>query len=230
MSATERQYATNYREPPIETRFKKGQSGNPRGRPAKNLAALLAAALNEKVTVTENGKRRQVTANSAAGTLGDRAGRGAARGRVVTIDDVVAREPDLISNSWCGKMFWPERNGAAWLPSNSGGAASSGNEVKSFPDLAARSPGFDRWYSAASEHYPNLDACGPPELTHARLSGDAGHQRQGFADELLDELACRELADQASGLSGPERHKGSAGFIAGYLPQWRDDARLQREV
>jgi hypothetical protein len=53
MSATKREYAANYRKPPIHTRFKKGQSGNPRGRPAKNLAALLAAALNEKVTVTE---------------------------------------------------------------------------------------------------------------------------------------------------------------------------------
>jgi hypothetical protein len=65
MTATERQYAPNYRKPPIHTRFKKGQSGNPRGRPAKNLAALLAAALNEKVTVTENGKRRQVTKREA---------------------------------------------------------------------------------------------------------------------------------------------------------------------
>jgi hypothetical protein len=65
MSATERQYATNYRKPPIETRFKKGQSGNPRGRPAKNLAALLAAALNEKVTVTQNGNRRQATKREA---------------------------------------------------------------------------------------------------------------------------------------------------------------------
>ena len=45
--------------------LQKGQSGNPRGRPAKNLAALLAAALNEKVTVTENGKRRQVTKREA---------------------------------------------------------------------------------------------------------------------------------------------------------------------
>ena len=65
MSATERQYAANYRKPPVHTRFKKGQSGNPRGRPAKNLAALLAAALNEKMTVTENGKRRQATKREA---------------------------------------------------------------------------------------------------------------------------------------------------------------------
>src|SRR5580693_1826918 len=65
MSETERKYAANYRKPPLHTRFKKRQSGNPRGRPAKNLPALLAAALNEKVTVTENGKRRQVTKRAA---------------------------------------------------------------------------------------------------------------------------------------------------------------------
>jgi len=39
----------------------------------------------------------------------DRAGRGAAKDRVVTIDEVVAREPDLIIGSWCGKKFRPER-------------------------------------------------------------------------------------------------------------------------
>jgi Family of unknown function (DUF5681) len=65
MSETEREYAANYRKPPLHTRFKKGQSGNPRGRPAKNLAALLAAALNETVTVTEDGKRRQITKREA---------------------------------------------------------------------------------------------------------------------------------------------------------------------
>jgi Family of unknown function (DUF5681) len=65
MPETKRQYAANYRNPLTHTRFKKGQSGNPRGRPAKNLAALLAAALNEKVTVTENGKCRQVTKREA---------------------------------------------------------------------------------------------------------------------------------------------------------------------
>src|SRR5271169_3348596 len=65
MSETEREYAANYRKPPVHTRFKKGQSGNPAGRPAKNLPALLAAALNEKVTITENGKRRQITKREA---------------------------------------------------------------------------------------------------------------------------------------------------------------------
>ena len=42
MSETGREYAANYRQAPLHTRFKKGQSGNSRGRPAKNLAALLA--------------------------------------------------------------------------------------------------------------------------------------------------------------------------------------------
>ena len=65
MSESQREPAANYRKPPEHTRFKKGRSGNPRGRPAKNLPALLAAALNEKVTVTENGKRRQVTKREA---------------------------------------------------------------------------------------------------------------------------------------------------------------------
>ena len=65
MSETKREYAANYRKPPLHTRFKKGQSGNPRGRPVKNLAGLLAAALNEKVTVTENGKRRKITKREA---------------------------------------------------------------------------------------------------------------------------------------------------------------------
>ena len=39
----------------------------------------------------------------------DRAFQGAAKDRVVTLDDVVAREPDLIIGSWCGKKFRPER-------------------------------------------------------------------------------------------------------------------------
>jgi iron complex transport system substrate-binding protein len=39
----------------------------------------------------------------------DRASQGTAKDRVVTIDEVIARQPDLIIGSWCGKKFRPER-------------------------------------------------------------------------------------------------------------------------
>ena len=39
----------------------------------------------------------------------DRATQAAAKDRVVTVDEVIAREPDLIIGSWCGKKFRPER-------------------------------------------------------------------------------------------------------------------------
>jgi hypothetical protein len=60
-------YTVGYGRPPVQTRFQPGQSGNPRGRRkgAKNLATLLAAALDERVTVKEGGKQRKITKREA---------------------------------------------------------------------------------------------------------------------------------------------------------------------
>jgi len=62
-----RDYEVGYGKPPCETRFQKGQSGNPRGRPcgAKNLKTRVREALKEPVLVTENGRRRKVTKGEA---------------------------------------------------------------------------------------------------------------------------------------------------------------------
>src|SRR5689334_21850096 len=61
------EYRVGYRKPPKATRFKPGQSGNPKGRPrgSPNLATDLSAELGEQITVREGGQARRVSKQRA---------------------------------------------------------------------------------------------------------------------------------------------------------------------
>jgi hypothetical protein len=56
-------FEIGYRRPPPEHQFRKGVSGNPRGRPKEstNLVTLLQKELKAPIQITENGRLRSTT-------------------------------------------------------------------------------------------------------------------------------------------------------------------------
>ena len=61
------EYEVGYGKPPEHTQFKKGQSGNAKGRPRKsrNFNTELDDILSAKIAVTENGKTKKVSTQKA---------------------------------------------------------------------------------------------------------------------------------------------------------------------
>ena len=67
-----REYPVGYGRPPLDKRFRSGQSGNPLGRRAKkkqqgtqNIATVLDELLSEPITVREGEKTRKITKREA---------------------------------------------------------------------------------------------------------------------------------------------------------------------
>ena len=60
-------YEVGYGKPPRSGQFRKGQSGNPKGRPkgARGVKSLLDDALSKEITVSEGGKTSRVTKREA---------------------------------------------------------------------------------------------------------------------------------------------------------------------
>ena len=100
-----RPYEVGYRKPPVHTRFKPGQSGNPRGRPrqAKGLKTLAREILTEKVAVrTATGEKKISRIEVAIQKTAELALKGNSKALGEILKLYSAAVPDVVESSSVG--------------------------------------------------------------------------------------------------------------------------------
>jgi hypothetical protein len=87
-------YTVGKARPPLSTRWKRGHSGNPKGRPkgAKNMVTIFNDTLNKKIDITENGRLRKVTVREA---IVLKITNQALKGDPRAISTILAKEPEI---------------------------------------------------------------------------------------------------------------------------------------
>lgn len=87
-------YEVGYGKPPKAGQFKKGKSGNPKGRPkaSKNVGKVLEDTFYRKIMITEKGVRREVTMLEA---IFQQVVHGAVKGDIRHVDRVLKLLPVL---------------------------------------------------------------------------------------------------------------------------------------
>ena len=91
------EYEVGFKRPPVHTRFRKGESGNRKGRPksTKNLKTDLNEELREKVTLKDGDRTRKISKQRAiVKTLVNKTLKGDARA-ASTLINLVCRTSDL---------------------------------------------------------------------------------------------------------------------------------------
>ena len=98
----ESEYEVGYGKPPSNTQFKKGQSGNPKGRRkgGKNMHTIMKDVLEQTVTMKENGQTRRVKYSEAfVRQLAAKALNGTMREQIMMLKAIHDYAPELLKKA-----------------------------------------------------------------------------------------------------------------------------------